>query len=249
VSLPPDWDVPKEFVWARLKYQSGGGFGGFGGGGGRRRGGGGFGGGWERWATDYNKGDRHIIQALKRLTLVDPRSVEQVVEPDDSDDIYNWPFLYAVEPGGWYLDEAEAKKLRDYIDRGGFFMTDDFHCQNQWEGFMESFQEVFPDRDVVDIDQTDPINRVLFEISVGSQIPGRGVASRNRGGDLSECGTGEPGHWRGVYDEKKRLVSVIVHNSDLGDAIEYADDPYYPAEYAQEAFRILSNYIVYDLSH
>lgn len=126
-------------------------------------------------------------------------------------------------------------------------MFDDFHGTPEWQGFMESFQLVFPDRDVVDIPQEDPINHVLFELDVTAQIPGRGVS---RSGQLSERGAdGSPGHWRGVYDDKKRLVAVIVHNSDLGDAIEYADDPYYPAEFAQHAFRILSNYIVYDLTH
>ena len=80
------------------------------------------------------------MAGLKRLTLLDTRSVEQTIDLDGSDDVYNWPFLYAVEVGAWNLDDAEAKQLREFIDRGGFFMVDDFHCNQQWLSFMDSFQ-------------------------------------------------------------------------------------------------------------
>ena len=240
--VPEDYKVPREWVWARLRYGSGGGGGGFFGGRGR-------GGRRSSWGTDYPKGDRILIAALKRLTLLDTRSVEQTVDLDGTDDVYNWPFLYAVEVGRWGLDDAEAKQLREFMDRGGFFMVDDFHCDNQWAGFMDSFQLVYDPDEVVDIPEQDPINTAVFDLNPRKQIPGA-FASRG-GGRLDECGGGSEGqpHWRGVYDKRHRLVSVMVHNSDLGDAVEYADDPGYPEEYAQAAFQVLSNYVVYDLTH
>ena len=240
--LPPDYKQPREYVWGRLRYPDAG-FGG-GGGFGGRRGGGRFGRG--AWSTDYSKGDRVILQSLSRLTRVDARSVEQVIDLDGTDDIYNWPFLYAVEVGRWELDDDQAKQLRDFINRGGFFMVDDFHGEYEWDVFMESFRKVFPDADVVDIPQSDAINQIVTTLDQSLQIPGRGAASA---GLTYERADGFPGHWRGVYDKSNRLVVTIVHNSDLGDAVEYADDPYYPAEYAQQALRIVSNYIVYDLTH
>ena len=135
---------------------------------------GGFG-GWERWATDYPKGDRIVIEALKRLTRLDIRSVEQAVALDGSDDIYNWPFLYAVEVGGWSLSDEQAVELREYIDRGGFFMVDDFHGEYEWEGFMQSFELVFPDRQVVDVPADDPSNTVMFDLGERQQVPGGAV--------------------------------------------------------------------------
>ncbi len=248
VPLPSDYKVPHEWVWARMRYSGGGGFGG-GFGGGRRRGGGGFG-GWGAWATDYSKGDRILVKGIRRLTLLDTRSVEQVVDMDGSDDAYNWPFLYAVEVGRWDLEDKEAKQLRDYINRGGFFMVDDFHCADEWESFMDSFQRVFPDRDVVDIPQGDPITRTVFDIDLRQQIPG---AQYNRSRSMNECdsrGRSDPApHYRAVYDDKQRIQVTIVHNSDLGDAFEFADTPTYPEEFAQAAFQVLSNYVVYDLTH
>jgi len=246
--VPPDYKETHEWTWARLRYSGGGGFGGgfgFGGGGGRRGGGGGRNG---SWSIDYPKGDRILVAGLKRLTLLDTRSVEQTVDLDGSDDIYNWPFLYAVEVGGWNLDGEEAKQLREYIDRGGFFMVDDFHCDRGWQGFMASFELVYGEDEVVDIPESDPINRSVFDLNPRRQIPGN---QYTRSGSMDECGGGSEGraNWRGVYDKKQRLVAVMVHNSDLGDAIEYADDPYYPQEFAQAAFQVLSNYVMYDLTH
>lgn len=243
--LPKDYKEPHEWVWGRLRYDSpGGGF--FGGGGRGRRGG--FGGGWGPWATDYSKGDRILLSGIKRLTLLDTRSVEQVIDLDGSDDIYNWPFLYAVEVGRWVLDDAQAAQLRDFLDRGGFLMVDDFHCDDEWESFMESFQLVYPDKDVVDIPDGDPITRTVFQLDLRQQIPG---AQFNRSGRMDECnGRRDPApHWRAVYDDKNRITVAIAHNSDLGDAIEYADAPYYPQEFAQAAFQILSNYVIYNLTH
>jgi hypothetical protein len=243
--LPPDWKEPHEWVWGRLRYDDGFGGGGFFGGGGRR---GGFGGRWGAWATDYSKGDRILLSGIKRLTLLDTRSVEQVIDLDGSDDVYNWPFLYAVEVGRWVLQPEQAAQLRDFLDRGGFLMVDDFHCADEWDAFMDSFQLVFPDKEVVDIPDGDPITRTVFELDLRQQIPG---AQFTRSGRLDECsGRRDPApHWRAVYDDKNRIVAAIVHNSDLGDAIEYADAPYYPQEFAQAAFQVLSNYVIYDLTH
>ena len=63
------------------------------------------------WTQDYPRADRHFLQALRRLTRIDARSVEQPVNLDDDDDVYNFPFLYAVQVGQWDLTDAQAVKL------------------------------------------------------------------------------------------------------------------------------------------
>src|SRR5205823_4954261 len=130
---PPDAWVEGEYAFARLRYQQYGGYG-------RRRGGG--------WGTDSNKAERHFMQGVRRLTRVDARSVEQIIDAD-SDEVFKWPWLYAVEVGHWELTEAHAKRLRDYLLRGGFLMVDDFHGSREWEVFTASLQRVFPDRQIV----------------------------------------------------------------------------------------------------
>ena len=91
---------------------------------------------------------------MRRLTRIDVRSVEQVTSLDD-DDVFNWPWIYAVEVGHWGLDDRQAQRMRDYLNRGGFLMVDDFHGTREWGVFMESMSRVFPDRAVVGIHAVD----------------------------------------------------------------------------------------------
>jgi hypothetical protein len=198
-----------------------------------------------RWTVDYPRSDRHLLEGIRRLTRINTRSVEQPVDLDGSDDIYNWPFVYAVEVGYWTLSNAEAVQLRDVIDRGGFFMCDDFHGTIEWDNFMASFRKVFPDRQVVEIDNKDPIFHVIYDLEDRFQVPGMQYTQT---GSMHEY-DGYEAKWRGVYDNKGRLVAAICHNMDLGDAWENSDDPRYPERFASLAYRIAVNYTVYHLTH
>ena len=56
-------------------------------------------------------------------------------------------------------------------------------------------------------------------------------------------------HFRGIFNEAGRLVVMINFNSDLGDAWEWADSPYYAERYTSTAYRLGINYIVYTMTH
>jgi hypothetical protein len=230
---PADAGEKTEFVFARLRYPSyrGAGLGGY----------------WAyrgNWTIDYPKADRHFVQGLRRLSRVHTRSVEHVVDLD-TDDIFNYPWIYVVEPGHWDLTDSQAKKLRDYLLRGGFMMTDDFHGTFEWQVFMNSLGRVFPDRPVVELENKDEIFHVLYDVSERFQIPG--VATFGSGGTHEYDGF-EP-RWRAIYDDKNRLMVAICHNMDLGDAWEHADHPEYPEKYSSLAYRVGINYIVYAMTH
>src|SRR6202163_5074638 len=87
IPLPADWQRQAEWAFARLMYPPGplDGY--------RGR----FDGDWRLglslWTQDYPRADRHFSRALRRLTRVHVRSVEQPVSLDDGDEIYNWPWL------------------------------------------------------------------------------------------------------------------------------------------------------------
>ncbi len=118
------------------------------------------------WTMDYPRSDRHLLAGVRRLTRIDTRSVEQVVDLDGTDDIYNWPMLYGVEVGHWLLPDDQAAQLREFLLRGGFFMCDDFHGdQPEWTGnFLDSMRKVFPDRPIEDIADNDPIFHTLYDL-------------------------------------------------------------------------------------
>jgi hypothetical protein len=224
---PPDAGEKTEWAFARLRYRSNGGF---------RRGG---------WGTDSNTAEQHFVQGVRRLSRVHARSNEEVIDVD-SDEIYDWPWLYAVEVGRWSLSDTQAKRLRTYLDRGGFLMVDDFHGEYEWENFMQSLRKVFPDRPVVDIDDKDAIFHVLYSLDKRVQVPG---AQYIRSGRTYERPDGVEPHWRAIYDDRGRILVAICHNMDLGDAWEWADYPQYPEQYASLAYRIGINYLIYSTTH
>jgi hypothetical protein len=217
------------------------------------------------WTMDYPRSDRHLLEGVRRLTRIESKSVEQVVSFGD-DDMYNYPTLYAVEVGHWKLHEEDAKQLREFLLRGGFLMVDDFHGSNardhaaddrlrgsnvenlnEWQNFTASMSMVFPDRDIVDIPNNDPIFHTIFDLNDRFQVPG---AQYFDTGLIYEKGpTGKDPHWRGIYDDHGRIMVAICHNMDLGDAWEHSDESRYLEKWASLAYRIAMNYFVYDLTH
>ena len=206
-----------------------------------------FQGDWRRglslWTQDYPRADRHFSLALRRLSRLSVRSVEQPVMLEDGDEAFNWPWLYAVQVGEWGLNEQEAQVMREYLLRGGFFMADDFHGIDEWNEFEKRIKFVFPDRPIVDIDDNDPIFHLVYDLNDRIQVPG---AAHLR---LGYKNNGIGAHWRGIYDDKGRIMVAISYNSDLGDAWEFADDPYYPEKFAGLAIRIGVNYVLYAMTH
>jgi Domain of unknown function (DUF4159) len=238
--LPPDYLVPGEWTFARLMYPPASyGYGR------RGRGGGDWTNGSSNWTIDYPRSDRHLAEAVRRLTRIDARSVEQPVNLDDGDEVYNWPWLYAVEVGHWDLTDAQVDKLREYLLRGGFLMVDDFHGTREWSVFIASMSRVFPDRPIVDIPNEDPIFHTMFDLKDRFQVPG---AQFLWTGSTSEQDGYDP-HWRAIYDDDGRIMVAICHNMDLGDSWEHADTPEYPEKYTAMGVHIGVNYIVYAMTH
>ncbi len=182
---------------------------------------------------------------MNRLTRVDARSVEQPVNLDDGDDVYNWPWLCAGEMGDWKLTDDQAARLRDFLLRGGFLMLDDFWGKDEWDRFEESMKAVFPDRDIVEIDDADPIFHNVFDLDDRYQIPGQ-WALRSRS---VRAETNPRPYWRGIYDDHGRVMVAMSFNSDVGDSWEWADSPRYPEKYSALGIRIGVNYVVYSLTH
>ena len=55
--------------------------------------------------------------------------------------------------------------------------------------------------------------------------------------------------WFALNDDQNRMVVAVNYNTDIGDAWEFADVPYYPEKYASAAFRLGINYIIYSMTH
>jgi hypothetical protein len=237
---PPDWQEQTEWAFARLMFP-----GGWNDGYKPYRFQGDYHLGLSLWTQDFPRADRHFSAALRRLTRIHVRSVEQVVNLDEGD-AYDWPWLYAVQVGEWGLTDQQAGELREYLLRGGFFMADDCHGATELGVFTERMKKVFPERPMVEIENADAIFHTVYDLDDRFQVPG--MAHLDEG--CKNCGDGGVGaHWRGIYDDKGRIMVAFSYNSDLGDAWEWADDAGYPAKPAQLALRIGVNYVVYAMTH
>ena len=238
--LPSDFAEKTEFAFGRLMYAPSplarGGF---------RNRGGNWTHGLSMWTQDYPRADRHFLRALRRLTRIHARSVEQPVNLDDGDDIFNWPWLYAVQVGHWQLSDEQGRKLREYLDRGGFFMCDDFWGPQDYEIMLAGMQKVFPDRGIEELDNAEPIFHSVYNLDDRYQVPG----ARYRWSGVTYKCENCPAHWLGIHDEKGRVVVAMTQQSDLGDSWEFADDPTYDERYSALGIRIAVNYILYAMTH
>lgn len=237
--LPTDWNVPGELVIGRLMYP--GGFG-FGRGGDWRQ-------GYASWTDDYPRGDRKLIEMIRRFTRTNVRGVEQPVNLEDGDDVFYWPFMVVGLASAWQLTDAMAASLREYLLRGGFLFCDSFFGTRDWIVFQESLNRVFPDHPVVELTADEPVFHIVFDLPemIDTQIPN--ANSWLRGGPGYLGADGATPHWRGVFDDDGRLMVLIAHNNDVADAWQWADDPRFPADKANLALRFGVNVVMYAMTH
>ncbi|MBM3740148.1 MAG: DUF4159 domain-containing protein [Acidobacteria bacterium] len=226
---PPD----AEFHFLRLEYRDYYG---------ARRG---FRRGW--WMQDWPEAEVHFAQGIRRLTRIHTGDGRHLGLLDPH--LYDYPWIYATQTGFWDLSDEETARLREYLLRGGFLVTDDFHGPRDWERFRESMERTLPGEPILDIDNGHAMMRVLYRIEERTQIPGLRHLRRGPGGTTIVEPQAVPPHWRAMHDRKGRMVVAINFNMDIGDAWEHADMPEYPAEMTGLAYRFGINYILYAMTH
>jgi hypothetical protein len=205
----------------------------------------GFGRGW--WRQDWPEAEIHFAMGLRRLTRIEVGEGRHVPLTDDR--IYDYPWAYATQTGYWDLSDVETTRLRQYLLKGGFLVTDDFHGPDDWEVFRQTMQRVFPERPITEIDEADSVMRVLYEIKDRTYIPGLRHLRRGPGGRIVVEPEFTPPYWRAIHDNDGHLVVAINFNQDVGDAWEHADMPEYPEAMTSLAYRFGINYIIYAMTH
>jgi hypothetical protein len=196
------------------------------------------------WATDYPKADIQFLWGLKRLSNINAYDNENAVMLTDPD-LRRYPFLYMLEVGYMQLTPPEVEGLRDYLAAGGFLFIDDFWGTYEWENFEWEIHKVLPGSQIVELSLDHPLFSTFYDIPEILQVPNVGNARR---GITSERDGYVP-HVRAIFDEEDRLLVLINWNTDLGDAWEWAEDPWYPLTYSNYAYQMAVNAIVYAMSH
>jgi hypothetical protein len=253
----PDWKVDPRFksdvfTFVRVEYDSGGGRGYSG----RRGGRGGFGGyygGWGGgWATDFPDSDLNFSFRLQQLTAlkVAPMPIHRrLTDPD----LFDYPFLYMIEPGALSYSDEEAATLRRYLLNGGFMMVDDFWGDAQWQNFEAEMEKVFPDRKWVELDLSHEIFHNVYNLKELPQMPSIHSYGWRQGINYEQHHGGgcEQVHYRAFYDDKDRMCVIICHNTDLGDGWEReGEDPDYFKMFSEKkAYPMGINIVTYAMTH
>jgi hypothetical protein len=246
----PTWKVDEHFksdvfTFVRVEYDSN--WGRNGRGGGRRRGWG-FG-----WATDFPDSELNLSFRLQQLTSlrVNPEPIHMRLTDER---LFDYPFLYMIEPGGLEFRDEEVVALRRYLLNGGFLMVDDFWGDPAWENFYGEIKRVFPEEkyEPKELELDHEIFRCVYKLKEKPQVPSihsweyTGLTYEpNHPGDCSTV------HYRGIFDDKGRMMAILCHNTDLGDGWEREGEgeEYFREFSEKKSYPMGINIVTYAMTH
>jgi len=240
-------DEITDFQWIRGQYtnHAGGARGGYGM---RRRG------GW--WDTDYPDSDENFLRGVQRYTNVDTNPANhkfiELTDPELFENIFLYMNWKRVPIGSSYsgpnFAPAEIEALREFMFRGGFVMVDDFWGQPHLDDMFMEMGKIFPEREIVKLNNTHEIFHVFFDIDEVAQVPGR-MVTWDFGGFMKLDDPSYPPEVYAVLDDDGRVMMVANYNTDLGDGWEHTFYKGYPTKSTNDAYKIGINFLIYAFSH
>lgn len=149
-----------------------------------------------------------------------------------SEKIFSYPFLFLTGHGNISFSDAEARRLRKYLENGGFLYADDDYGMDQ--SFRREMRKVFPDQKLVEIPFSHPIYSAVFKFSNG--LPKIHEHDNN------------PPQGFGLF-LNGRLCLFYTYECNLGDG--WADPEIYndPPEKREAALRMGTNILIYSLTN
>jgi hypothetical protein len=176
------------------------------------------------WSTDYPYAGVNLMIRLSELTKAPVAKDENgdppywVVRPTD-DALFKCPILMGSDVGTIGLSDQEAQRLRQYLLKGGFLWVDDFWGTQAWNQWIREIHKALPEFKIFDIPVEHPIRHMLFPVNEVEQVTN--INNWLRTGNTSERGDDSPhADFRGIADDKGRLMVVMTHNTDFGDSWE-----------------------------
>ncbi len=192
-----------------------------------------------RWAHDHPRGESHFLKIWSELTIAPSHTEQSSVMSFADPELFKFPIAYMAEPGYWQLQsDQEAKNLRDYLEKGGFMIFDDFRNYREWGNFEYQMTRVLPEGRWEELTTDHPIFHSFYEINSFDIIP-------------QAYDAGKP-MFRGYFkdnDKNKRLMVVAAFNTDMSEFWEWSDTGYAPMEMNNQAFKIGINLFMYGLTH
>ena len=199
----------------------------------------------EPWGIDAPAAEQNLSRRVKTATAI------QVEDPIllalDDPRLFEYPWIYAVEPSSMRLSDTDAATLREFMLRGGSMMVDDFHGPFEWADFAREMKKIFPDREIVEVPKDHPVFSCFYKLDQYPQVAGLGSFLQGRTWERG----GVVQHLRTILDDRGRPMIFINWNTDMGDGWEWSNAEEYPGyiKFTAMAYRMAINEIIYALTH
>jgi hypothetical protein len=208
--------------------------------------------GWPAWGHGYPLGESNLMKIMNELSFLGAHDSEINTLEIDDPEITKYPVAYVIEVDWWMMSDREAAALRDYMQKGGFVIVDDFKPQRfrggfggpggygygtGWDVFEQNMKRVMPAGKFVDLGLDHPIFHSFFEIK-SLEIPQAYVYGE--------------AIFRGLYednDPKKRLQMIVNYNTDVSQFWEWSGLGIRPFDETNEAYKLGVNYLMYGMIH
>ena len=217
------------------------------------------------WYSDTPDSDLNLSWRLQQLTSLKTSPTGQIIDLAEKQ-LYDYPFIYMVEPGLMTLEDDEIPALRKYLMNGGFLMADDFWGEAQWNNFEREIKRVLPENNYkfTDLETNHPLFSIVFplarpleQLQVPNVMIGRHANEPPyQTWEYHEDATGQrvacrDVHYRAIVDSKGRLMVFAAYNTDLGDGWEReGEDEFFFRRFAEGiSYPMAINVIFYAMTH
>jgi hypothetical protein len=209
------------------------------------------------WSTDFPAADNNFSVRLAELTYVPVklglnRQPDHVVVRLTDPLLFHCPMLFMEDVGTASLSSDEIQNLRTYLLKGGMLWVDDFWGSLAWERWQETISSVLPPGEypIFDIPPTHPIMHTLYNVPAIPQVSSIQFWYQS-GGDISERGYDSSRvDFRGIADERGRLMVIMTHNTDIADTWEReGESREYFDRFSPDGYAVGVNVVLYALTH
>lgn len=148
-----------------------------------------------------------------------------------SDEIFSYPFLFLTGHGNVVFSADEAKRLRTYLENGGFLYIDDDYGLDK--AIRREMKKVFPDKDFLELPFSNKIFNIFYKFENGTP--------KTHEHDK------KPPQAFGIFIGE-RLAVLYTYESNPSDG--WADPEVHndPPDKREEALKFGTNIIIYALS-
>jgi len=208
------------------------------------------------WDVDWPRADENLSIRLSELTRV-PVSMDAEKQPKhlllrlSDPELARCPFVMMTEPGGASFDDREAAGLRNYLLKGGFLWADDFWGEYAWRFWESQLRKVLPSQGypIVDVALDHAVFHEMLSVPRIPQIPSIGFWEGRRSTSERGADSATP-HVRAIADDHGRIMVLMTHNTDFGDAYEReGDDHEYFERFSIPGYAFGVNVILYAMTH